>query len=593
VPALSRPCQISLGTASFAIPLPFSPARGASPALSLSYSSGAGNGVFGLGWSLSQTSIKRKTESELPQYQDTVDSDTFVFSEAEDLVPEFAKQADGSFKLDANGDYVLREKDSTDGAFTIRFYKPRIEGSFARIERWRHKTSDELKWRVISKDNVTTLFGWTAAARISDPKAAGRTFTWLPEFVFDDKGNCARYLYKKEDKAGFDPARPHNKNRFANADITYTNTYLSKVLYGNKTPYKNFADPFPAAADFMFETVFDFGEYKTVAPFDEVSQWSFRQDAFSSYKSGFEIRTTRLCRRVLLFHHFAELPGGSALVRSVDFEYETGTTFTFLKSITSRGYIKRADGSYTSKSLPSTEFAYQKPDWNTEVKSISAEDLVHSPAGLGDSSYQFTDLFNEGLSGILTEQANGWYYKHNLGGGVFEQAKLVSPKPSFAGLGHPDGVQLLDLGADGGKQLVSYNSEPKGFFELSDENEWLPFRGFQTLPSIDLRDPNSRLLDLDGDGMADVLIADDDSVFTWYPSAGRNGFNPARRVPKRDDEELGPHIVCAEATQTIFLADMTGDGLTDIVVIRKFAGASLALARVRPQPARRTSAPPA
>lgn len=122
-------------------------------------------------------------------------------------------------------------------------------------------------------------------------------------------------------------------------------------------------------------------------------------------------------------------------MRSVDIEYATDATFTFLKSVTSRGYIQRADGSYTSKSIPPLDFAYQKPDWNKEVKSISAENLVHSPAGLADSSYQFTDLFNDGLSGILTEQANDWYYKHNLGGGVFEQAKLVSPKPSFAGLG--------------------------------------------------------------------------------------------------------------------------------------------------------------
>ena len=35
------------GTSSFSIPLPFSPSRGASPSLSLSYSSGAGNGIFG------------------------------------------------------------------------------------------------------------------------------------------------------------------------------------------------------------------------------------------------------------------------------------------------------------------------------------------------------------------------------------------------------------------------------------------------------------------------------------------------------------------------------------------------------------------
>lgn len=555
------------GTASFTIPLPFSPARGVSPSLNLTYSSGGGNGTFGLGWSLGLASIKRKTENELPRYQDGFDSDTFLFSEAEDLVPEFEKELDGSLKLDAGGDYVIREGDSSDAAFTIRFYKPRIEGQFTRIERWTNKTAGEIKWRVVTKENVTTLFGWTTASRISDPKNANKTFTWLPEFVFDDKGNCARYLYKKEDDAGFNPAQLHNRNRFANGDITYTNTYLAKILYGNKTPYKVFGDPFPLAADFMFETVFDFGEYNASAPFDEAGNWTFRQDAFSSYKAGFDIRTTRLCKRVLLFHHFAELPGGSALVRSIDLEYETGPAFTFLKSVTSRGYIKRADGSYTSKAMPSTEFGYQTPDWNKEIKIVARENLVHSPAGLADSSYQFTDLFNEGLSGILTEKANGWYYKHNLGGGVFEHAKLISPKPSFTGLGRGGTLQLADLDADGCKQIVNYNSEPRGFFELNDENEWLPFRGFAALPNINLHDPNTRLLDLSGDGMADALITED-AVFTWYQSAGREGFLPARTVAKQTDEETGPHVVFAEARQTIFLADMTGDGLTDLVRIR-------------------------
>jgi RHS repeat-associated protein len=554
------------GTASFAIPLPFANARGASPNLSLSYNSGSGNGIFGLGWSLSLASIKRKTENELPQYQDAVDSDTFLFSEAEDLVPEFEKENDGSLKVVA-GDYVIHETDSPDGNFTIRFYKPRIEGQFARIERWSAKSSGEIKWRVISKENVTTLFGWTATARITDPNVPARIFAWLPEFVFDDKGNCARYLYKQEDAAGFDPAPLHNRNRFANGQITYANTYLSKVLYGNKTPYRVLGDPFPVPADFMFETVFDFGEYNPAAPYDQVNVWSFRPDAFSSYKSGFEIRTTRLCRRVLLFHHFAELPGGSALVKSIDFAYDAGPTFTFLESLNSRGYIKHEDGSYTDKALPTLEFAYQQPDWNKEVKSISAESLVHSPAGLADSSYQFTDLFNEGLSGILTEKADGWYYKHNLGGGQFERARLVSPKPSFAGFGSPGGLQLADLDADGGKQIVNYDREPKGFFELSDENEWLPFRSFPALPNIDFRDPNTRLLDLSGDGTADVLITED-TVFTWYQSAGRNGFRRARQIPRQTDEEAGPHLVFAEATQTVFLADMTGDGLTDIVRIR-------------------------
>ena len=87
------------GSASFAIPLPFASARGATPALSLSYDSGAGNSIFGLGWQLSLPAITRKTDKELPQYLDSIDSDTFLLSDAEDLVPEFKREADGSFAV--------------------------------------------------------------------------------------------------------------------------------------------------------------------------------------------------------------------------------------------------------------------------------------------------------------------------------------------------------------------------------------------------------------------------------------------------------------------------------------------------------------
>ena len=86
------------GTANFSIPLPFSSARGAQPGLFMSYNSGAGNSIFGLGWSMSLGSIKRKTDKALPRYLDELESDVFLFSEAEDLVPGFKKKVDGSLK---------------------------------------------------------------------------------------------------------------------------------------------------------------------------------------------------------------------------------------------------------------------------------------------------------------------------------------------------------------------------------------------------------------------------------------------------------------------------------------------------------------
>ena len=56
------------GTGNHSIPIALSPGRnGFGPALSLQYSSGNGNGPFGLGWQLSIPRITRKTERGLPQ----------------------------------------------------------------------------------------------------------------------------------------------------------------------------------------------------------------------------------------------------------------------------------------------------------------------------------------------------------------------------------------------------------------------------------------------------------------------------------------------------------------------------------------------
>jgi hypothetical protein len=59
------------GTGSMSVPIATSPGRsGFSPQLSLAYDSGAGNGMFGLGWSLSLPSITRKTDKGLPNRLD-------------------------------------------------------------------------------------------------------------------------------------------------------------------------------------------------------------------------------------------------------------------------------------------------------------------------------------------------------------------------------------------------------------------------------------------------------------------------------------------------------------------------------------------
>jgi RHS repeat-associated protein len=547
------------GSANFSVPLPTGSARGFGTSLGISYNSGSGNGIFGMGWSLNLPSIRRKTEKELPQYHDQIDSDTFVYSGSEDLVPLLQETSPGSWSV--------VEKDSVDKKFTIKKYRPRIEGAFARIERWTNKSDGSIHWRVISKDNVTSIFGDTSSSRIENPDNHKDIFEWFIHFSFDDKGNCVVYEYLPEDSVGIDTALLHNKNRI-NGNSSFTNTYLKRVRSGNINPY-NYGDAIPPVAQFLFETLFDYGELdKTNAPFNEIQPWPFRNDAFSDYHAGFEIRNCRLCERVLLTHYFKELPGGSALVSTLNFKYDNNGqigNFTFLKEITSNGFIKQADNTYTQKSLPPVSFNYQKHEWDKTVKFASRESMIQSPSGIYEPGYKWVDLFSEGLNGILTEQGAGLFYKQNLGAGNFSAARLISPKPSFKGIGKQ--FQLEELEADGAKYLSNYEGVNKGFFKLSDEGKWLPFKSFEQIPNIDFKDPNTKFIDLDGNGKAEILITED-NLFSWYPSLGETGFELSRKVWQNFDDEKGPHVVFNDEIQSIFLSDMNGDGLTDIVRIK-------------------------
>ena len=165
------------------MPIATSPGRsGFGPQLSLTYDSGAGNGPFGFGWSLSLPSITRKTDKGLPQYRDAEESDVFILSGAEDLVPVYRQDPDGTLGRRASrlparrgrvlgarssGSLVVHE-DELDG-YRVRRYRPRIEGLFARIERWsKLGAPGDVHWRSISKDNILTLYGLDANSRIAD-----------------------------------------------------------------------------------------------------------------------------------------------------------------------------------------------------------------------------------------------------------------------------------------------------------------------------------------------------------------------------------------------------------------------------------------
>ena len=577
------------GTGSMSIPIATSPGRsGFGPQLALSYDSGAGNGIFGLGWSLGQTTISRKTDKGLPRYLDNEESDVFLFSGAEDLVP-FIDTVSGKRKPP---DSLLLDGKS----YLVYRYRPRIEGSFALIERWVSVShAQDCFWRTISKDNITNWFGRSELSRIYDPSNPGHIFQWLLDETHDDKGNIILYSYLAENSANI-KSLTNESNR---TDLQRTvNRYLKRIQYGNTISYLDQAE-WPLNK-WMFEVVFDYGDHDLAIPMprdDEEKDaagmpkrpWARRQDPFSAYRAGFEVRTYRLCQRVLMFHHFPGEQGVEAncLVRSTNFTYSyedpasiQTLIFSFLLAATQTGHKRNGADGYLSKSLPPVEFEYTQAIINETIQEVDPVSLENLPYGLDGSNYQWVDLDGEGLSGILTEQADGWFYKRNISANQqvidpntnaihtvarFNPVERVTTKPnSTLTAGHS---QFLDLAGDGQTDLVTMEAPVRGFYERTQDEEWEPFRTFESWPNIDNRDPNLKFIDLTGDGHADILISED-QAFIWHASLAEAGFEPARRVQQVFDDEKGPHLVFANGMQSIYLADMSGDGLTDIVRVR-------------------------
>ena len=564
------------------------------PQLTLSYDSGAGNGIFGFGWNLAIPAITRKTDKGLPRYWDESESDVFILSGAEDLVPVLVQDEQGQWQPESIPPRTVDGK-----TYQIRRYRPRIEGLFALIERWTNQANpQETFWRSLSKDNITTWYGRESNSRIVDPDAPTRIFSWLLCESYDDKGNVIVYRYKEEDATQIDLAQAHERNR--SEQSRSANRYLKRIRYGNRQPYlpELLPDqpwPIPTGAnasdgsvDWFFEVVFDYGEHDPNNPKpNEAGQWDYRPDPFSSYRAGFEVRTYRLCQRVLMFHNFpdeAEV-GQDCLVRATDFTYSyeqnpsdaRAPIYSQLISVTQTGYKRNSAGGYIQKSMPPLEFTYSKPEIDGTLRDIDPVSLENLPVGLDGAQYQWVDLDGEGLSGILTEQGEGWFYKRNLSpvnaiqtnGSEHLEARFaavtsVGKKPAMA---LANGAQFLDLAGDGQLDLVTLRTTTPGFYERTPTEAWESFIAFKSIPAIDWDNPNLKLIDLNGDGHNDILITEDD-CFVWYPSLAEDGFGVGERSLQPWDEEKGPRIVFADGTQSIYLADLSGDGLTDIARIR-------------------------
>ena len=492
--------DLHTGTGNYRIPMELPPGRGAlTPQLALSYSSGNGNGPFGLGWTLSVPGVRRKTDKRLPRYDG---SDVFVLSGAEDLVPVPGATGAG-----------------------VQRYRPRTETLFARIE---HHTAGSDHWTVWSKDGLRSIYGtprpatagtgWRDPAVIADPGHPGRILGWLLTSTSDTFGNTIAYAYAP------DPADPAGAQR-----------YLTQIGYAD------YGDP--ASPAFLVQVRF------TYQP---------RPDRHTDRRGGFPVTTGQRCTGVETWMN----PGTEQLARTVTLTYTDAATrpadngASLLTRVTVTGH----DGNAT-QSLPPVEFGYSS--WDPAQRRYQPiGDLAAGAApdrSLASRDLDLADLSGDGLPDVLQLSGGVGRYWRNRGAGRLDLPRSLPAAPAGAALGGA-GVQLLDADGDGRPDLLVTDGRRAGYFPVSADGVFDPsgYHPYRAAPTFGLTDPNTRLIDLDGDGVADALRTG--TTLEVYLNDRAAGWvaQPAGGSPLDAVSFTDPRVK---------LADMTGDGLTNVVLV--------------------------
>jgi hypothetical protein len=527
--------DLHTGTGNFTVPIAVPPGRnGFQPQLNLVYSSGHGNGVHGTGWTLDVPGVTRKTSRGIPRYRDydfdPAKRDVFILSGAEDLVPV----------PDASLDPLIATR-----------YRPRSEGLFARIVHHHDAVAGRNYWEVSSIDGLTSYYGpnptdqasyhldftpRTTPATIARPKSSAkdpdRFFAWKLTLTKDPFGNRIEYLYEDRD-AGQSAQDGH----------AWDQPLLTQIRYAD---YDD-----GAGLKFLVTITFAYEDG--------------RDDPHSDYRAGFEIRTTKRCKSILVETH----ADTKRPVRKYQLGYgsDVYNGVSLLESIALVGFDdqgKPYDGVAGERQLPPLTFQYTQFDpEKRKFQALASANLP--PLSIANATMELVDLHGAGLPDILQMNGRAVRYWRNLGDCRFDMSRPMREAPAGTTFAMP-GVQLLDANGDGCADLMVTNGPLAGYFPLEFPAKWsaASFQRYRYRPSFNLEDPEVKLIDLTGDGVTDVLRSSTRmECFFNDPDAGWTPGNT--RWVEREPLQDFPDVKFSDPR--VKVADMTGDGMQDVVFV--------------------------
>ncbi len=384
-------------------------------------------------------------------------------------------------------------------------YRALAETAFSRYTRIGQ--GHNLGWKIEDRNGVIHELGQSADSRVADPVDPARIHEWMIERTIDPSGNAITYRYTQD--AGM--------------------TYLAEVRYA------------------IYAVRLDYES---------------RPDARSDARMGFVRHRALRCKRLALFLD-PDTPN-ERLIRSwtVGYEPDALSGLSLLTSVRMTSHGAAQDGSQDVR-RPATKFGYTRfQPTQYAINWIDPPEEGPQPPPLNEDDVALVTMDNAPLPGVLHIRNGAQYYWRNRGDGRWSHPVPLQRMPHIGSLSR-EGLAFLDMNASGTADLlVAGNDKLQGYYENGGREGWSRFvafpRGQRTTPTW--RSPSLKLADCNGDGRIDALANMGRAIALWQNQSERGWAEPQLIFNSENVPSL--------ADPTVHLADMTGDGLQDVVRVQ-------------------------
>ena len=566
--------DIFTGKAQLNIPI-FVPSgkRDLAPPLSISYQSSSGNSIVGVGWSLDLGAIARSTKRGVPKYDS---SDTFL-AHGQELV--------------AIGSNEFRNK---------------IEGSLMKY------SFNGTNWVVTDKSGTKYYFGTTDNSRIITSKG---TYSWALDKVVDLKGNSLSIIYLKEENEIYpltisytanDTAAPPIAAKYKisfsyetrpDVSLSYITGDSIKTLKRLKIIEVSFDDKLirryafeyiqsPSTQKSLLNKVTEYGADGTTASSPitftyrtNIGGWSGDQAKWhapdgdfitSGYDQGrrvYDLNGDGMFDFVVSRHDYTQ-PANRQWLKETFLNSKDGFSLTPNWWPVPLGYFTYKANDPGGDRDDGRRLVDLTGDGIPELVAAAQWSPAGGPNGQYKDAYEFKNLDQQNPR---WEENTNW----NLPEGYFVYWNRFDGGIRFADL-NGDGLNDLSIAVD--------NIQPSGYppgasvprrvstyintgSSWQRDSRWdLPTGNYYTVNIASEFFPTAgdggvRLVDINGDGLADLLIARDGNKATYLNNGSGWIRNDSYNIPDGDFANNG-------RDQGRMLVDINGDGLPDLVIAR-------------------------